>query len=50
MAAPGPATIGTVTPEPSFLPLVLHGGVVYGLQMRKCVSDGTPEAGVGGDG
>ncbi|MEY9912015.1 hypothetical protein ABIA35_008274 [Catenulispora sp. MAP12-49] len=28
----GPATIGTVTPEPSFLPLVLHGDVVYGLQ------------------
>ena len=28
----GPATIGTVTPQPSFQPLVLQGGVVYGLQ------------------
>jgi hypothetical protein len=28
----GPATIGTVTPQPSFQPLALHGGIVYGLQ------------------
>lgn len=37
----GPATIGTVRPEPSFLPLALHGGVVYGLQNAASVDQAT---------